>query len=43
MRSIVSYKERGNFGNNKYRGNATGKLLIDLHKVYNGIHLIGIL
>ncbi|MBY6773703.1 site-specific DNA-methyltransferase [Clostridium botulinum] len=34
MRSIVSYKERGNFGNNKYRGNATGKLLIDLHKVY---------
>lgn len=34
MNSIVSYPERGQFGNNKYRGNATGKLLIDLHKVY---------
>ncbi|WP_288328086.1 DNA methyltransferase [uncultured Clostridium sp.] len=34
MNSIVSYLERGKWGNNKYRGNATGKLLIDLHKVY---------
>lgn len=34
MKSIVSYPERGNYGSNKYRGNATGKLLIDLHKVY---------
>lgn len=34
MNSIVSYKDRGNYGDNKYRGNATGKLLIDLHKVY---------
>lgn len=34
MRSIVSYPTRGEYGNNKYRGNATGKLLIDLHKVY---------
>ena len=34
MDSIVAYKERGSFGNNKYRGNATGKLLIDLHSVY---------
>lgn len=34
MNSIVSYKERGKWGNNKYRGNATGKLLIDLHKIY---------
>lgn len=34
MNSIVSYPERGKWGNNKYRGNATGKLLIDLHKVY---------
>lgn len=34
MKSIVSYPERGQFGNAKYRGNATGKLLIDLHKVY---------
>lgn len=34
MESIVSYPERGEWGNNKYRGNATGKLLLDLHKVY---------
>ena len=34
MKSIVSYPTRGEYGNNKYRGNATGKLLIDLHKVY---------
>lgn len=34
MDSIVSYSERGKWGSNKYRGNATGKLLIDLHKVY---------
>lgn len=34
MKSIVSYPERGNYGSNKYRGNATGKLLLDLHKVY---------
>lgn len=34
MKTIVSYPERGNFGSSRYRGNATGKLLIDLHKVY---------
>lgn len=34
MNTIVRYDERGNWGNNKYRGNASGKLLIDLHKVY---------
>ena len=34
MKSIVSYPNRGEYGNNKYRGNATGKLLIDLHSVY---------
>ncbi len=34
MRSIVTYPERGNYGNSRYRGNATGKLLLDLHKVY---------
>lgn len=34
MKSIVSYPNRGECGNNKYRGNATGKLLIDLHSVY---------
>lgn len=34
MNSIVSYPERGKWGSSKYRGNATGKLLIDLNKVY---------
>ena len=34
MKSIVSYPERGQYGSSKYRGNATGKLLLDLHKVY---------
>lgn len=34
MQSIVSYPERGKYGKSNYRGNATGKLLIDLHKVY---------
>lgn len=34
MKSIVSYPERGNWGESKYRGNATGKLLLDLHKVF---------
>lgn len=34
MNSIVSYPNRGKWGNNKYRGNATGRLLIDLHKIY---------
>jgi len=34
MRSIVSYPERGPFGDNKYRGNCSGQLLLDLHKVY---------
>lgn len=34
MKSIVSYKERGNFGNYKYRGNTTGKIIVDLLKHY---------
>lgn len=34
MKSIVSYKERGKWGDNKYRGNATGKLIVDLNEVY---------
>ncbi len=34
MNTILSYKERGKWGNSRYRGNATGKLLIDLQKVY---------
>lgn len=34
MKSLVSYPERGKWGNSKYRGNATGKLIVDLHKVF---------
>lgn len=34
MQSIVSYKDRGAFGNNKYRGNYSGKLLLDLHQLH---------
>lgn len=34
MKSVVSYPERGQYGNSKYRGNATGKLIIDLQQVY---------
>ena len=30
MQSIVSYKDRGNFGNSKYRGNCTGYIIKDL-------------
>ncbi len=28
--SVVSYAERGNYGNSKYRGNTTGKIIVDL-------------
>lgn len=28
--SIVSYPERGTYGNNKYRGNCSGKLIKDI-------------
>lgn len=34
MNTIVRYDDRGKFGNNKYRGNVSGKLILDLHKVY---------
>lgn len=34
MNTIVSYPDRGKWGDNSYRGNATGKLVADLHKVY---------
>ena len=30
MQSIVSYKDRGNFGNSKYRGNCSGYIIKDL-------------
>ena len=35
MESIVSYTERGNYGNNNYRGNCTGLLIKDIIKQYN--------
>ena len=35
MQSIVSYKDRGNFGNSKYRGNCSGYIIQDLiHHFY---------
>ena len=34
MQSIVSYKERGNFGDSKYRGNCTGYIIKDLINNY---------
>ncbi|HBF5866215.1 forkhead box transcription factor [Clostridioides sp. ZZV15-6597] len=34
MNSIVNYKDRGSFGKNNYRGNTSGKIILDLHKVY---------
>lgn len=34
MLSIVSYEERGKFGNNKYRGNCSGRLIEELLNLY---------
>lgn len=34
MKSIVSYQERGKWGDSNYRGNGSGKLIMDLHEVY---------
>lgn len=34
MLSIVSYPERGKYGNNRYRGNCSGKLIEDIIKQY---------
>lgn len=34
MKSIVSYPDRGSFGNNKYRGNCSGKLIEDIIDQY---------
>lgn len=34
MQSIVSYKDRGNFGDSKYRGNCTGYIIKDLINNY---------
>ena len=30
MKSVVSYKERGNYGDNQYRGNCSGYIIKDL-------------
>ncbi|MBY2229043.1 site-specific DNA-methyltransferase [Clostridioides difficile] len=35
MKSLVSYKERGDYGNASYRGNTSGKLIIDLLNTYH--------
>ncbi|CCL32167.1 TPA: DNA modification methylase [Clostridioides difficile] len=34
MDSIVNYKDRGSFGKNDYRGNTSGKIILDLNKIY---------
>ena len=34
MKSVVSYPERGTYGNNRYRGNCSGKLIEDLIDQY---------
>ena len=35
LTSIVSYPERGEGGNNKYRGNCSPKLIEDLHSGFD--------
>lgn len=35
MKSIVSYPDRGQFGNNKYRGNCSGRLIEDIIDQYH--------
>lgn len=32
---MVSYEDRGNYGNNKYRGNCSGRLIEDIIQQYN--------
>jgi len=39
LQSIVSYKDRGKFGDNKYRGNTTGKIIRDLIEFYQPKHI----
>ena len=34
MKSVVSYEERGNYGNSRYRGNCSGRLIEDLIDQY---------
>lgn len=34
MKSVVSYPERGQYGNNRYRGNCSGRLIEDLIAQY---------
>lgn len=35
MKSVVSYPDRGSYGNNKYRGNCSGRLIEDLIEQYS--------
>lgn len=32
--SVVSYPNRGNFGDSRYRGNCTGHIIVDLIETY---------
>ena len=34
MKSVISYEERGNYGNNRYRGNCSGRLIEDIIDQY---------
>lgn len=34
MNSVVSYEDRGNYGNNRYRGNCSGRLIEDIIDQY---------
>lgn len=34
MKSVVSYEDRGNYGNNRYRGNCSGRLIEDIIDQY---------
>lgn len=35
MQSIVSYPDRGQYGNNRYRGNCSGRIIEDIIEQYN--------
>lgn len=42
MESIISYKDRGNWGSNKWRGNCSGHIIVDLINQYNPTHFTDI-
>ena len=41
--SIVSYKERGSYGNNKFRGNCSGFLIKDLIEHYQAKTILDVM